>query len=318
MYRITDRAHTDALIAAAQRGVQVRIVTEQLQYRDESRLWHSWNVDRLWAAGQQILINGQPSIQIRLRGHAGLSHEKLTVLANQRVAILGSSNWTSPSTETQLEHNLFTTDATIYAWSRDHFERKWNNTGSVAETAPFAPQPPHVPELHLSRTRSSQPAAHADVDVERRPVGHTNTISTSAPTWPISSKVLDDRELGPYQPSWTMPPLAPGTVSYLARRVTDDGRPVAFQHDLQFQDDGGGRERSDGRLSHRPTPPPDPVPVPGPQDSKVTTVPVEAPLVVRPAVLRVDRLADTSRGFPQGAHRPADGTFTGERAVPRP
>src|SRR5574338_622014 len=36
MYRITDRAHADALIAAKGRGVRVRLITEPLQYRDAS------------------------------------------------------------------------------------------------------------------------------------------------------------------------------------------------------------------------------------------------------------------------------------------
>jgi phosphatidylserine/phosphatidylglycerophosphate/cardiolipin synthase-like enzyme len=37
MYRITDRAHTDAMIRALQRGVPVRLITEPQQYRDRSR-----------------------------------------------------------------------------------------------------------------------------------------------------------------------------------------------------------------------------------------------------------------------------------------
>ena len=41
MYRITDRAHTDAMIRALQRGVPVRLITEPQQYRDRSRYWHS-------------------------------------------------------------------------------------------------------------------------------------------------------------------------------------------------------------------------------------------------------------------------------------
>ena len=45
--RITDQQHTNAIIAARNRGVAVRLITEQEQYQDRSRLWHSWNVDRL-------------------------------------------------------------------------------------------------------------------------------------------------------------------------------------------------------------------------------------------------------------------------------
>jgi phosphatidylserine/phosphatidylglycerophosphate/cardiolipin synthase-like enzyme len=132
MYRITDRRHTDALIRARARGVQVRLLTEPKQYRDRARLWHSWNVDRLYMAG----------VLVRHRRHLGLTHEKLTLLSGQATTILGSSNWTTSSANSQLEHNLFTRQAWIYAWSRAHFDRKWN---SDAETRPFVPLPPDAP-----------------------------------------------------------------------------------------------------------------------------------------------------------------------------
>ena len=48
MYRITDRAHADAVISAVHRGVPVRLITEQAEYRDPKRPWHSWNIDRLY------------------------------------------------------------------------------------------------------------------------------------------------------------------------------------------------------------------------------------------------------------------------------
>ena len=38
MYRITDRRHTDAIIAAQERGIPVRLITEPVQYRDPTRL----------------------------------------------------------------------------------------------------------------------------------------------------------------------------------------------------------------------------------------------------------------------------------------
>src|ERR1043166_7806986 len=91
MYRITDRRHSDAIIKAVQRGIPVRLITEQMQYRDPTRLWDAWNVDRMYVAG----------VQIRQRHHQGLSHEKITLLYGQGLAIFGSSNWTSASGEGQ-------------------------------------------------------------------------------------------------------------------------------------------------------------------------------------------------------------------------
>jgi hypothetical protein len=87
MYRITDRAHADAMIAAVKRGVPVRLITEPDTYRDKDHIWHAWNVDRMY-------MNG---VQIKQRAHAGLNHQKSVLLTNQRMAIFGSSNWTTAS-----------------------------------------------------------------------------------------------------------------------------------------------------------------------------------------------------------------------------
>ena len=139
MYRITDQRHTNAIISAVNRGIPVRLITEPVQYRDPNRLWHSWNVDRLYMAG----------VQIKHRKHAGLNHQKSVILYGQRMVINGSSNWTSPSSEGQEEHNLFTRDAAMFDWFVDQFDRKWNNTGGVIENEPFVPLPPDAPKSPL-------------------------------------------------------------------------------------------------------------------------------------------------------------------------
>ena len=135
MYRITDQAHVDALIAAHRRGVPVRIYTEQEMYRDPTQLWHSMSIDKLYMAG----------IPIRDRGHAGLNHEKLVLLYGQRTTIFGSSNMTSKSSDAQHEHNYFTAKAQIFEWFVNQFERKWNNAVGALETKPFEPLPPDPP-----------------------------------------------------------------------------------------------------------------------------------------------------------------------------
>ena len=135
IYRITDRRHTDALIAAKQRGVMVRLITEPKQYRDPKRLWHSWNVDRMYMAG----------IQIRHRQHAGLLHQKTTLLYGLAEVIFGSSNWTTPSASEQEEHNYFTKRSTVFQWFQWQFNRKWNNSAGYAETTAFVPLPPDAP-----------------------------------------------------------------------------------------------------------------------------------------------------------------------------
>ena len=135
IYRITDRRHTDALIAAKARGVAVRVISEPLSYRDPRYLWHSWNIDRMYMAG----------IRIRHRKHAGWLHQKTTLLRGQQMTIFGSSNWTASSASRQLEHNIFSRDAAFYQFFRTMFGRKWLNSTGAAETIAFTPLPPDAP-----------------------------------------------------------------------------------------------------------------------------------------------------------------------------
>ena len=172
MYRITDRRHSDALIAARARGVPIRLISEPLQYRDSTRLWHAWNIDRLHMAG----------VQIRHRKHAGLSHEKLTLLYGQSTLIFGSSNWTSASAESQAEHNLFTKNTAFFNWSVTHFERKWFNRapGGVVETEAFTPLPPDTPVL-------KQPANSAAGQPTDRKSTRLNSSHTDISRMPSSA-----------------------------------------------------------------------------------------------------------------------------------
>ena len=135
MFRITDRRHADALIAAVGRGVPVRVITEQKEYRDPKYLWDAWNVDRLYMAG----------VQLRQRYHQGLNHEKLVLLYGQTTSIYGSSNWTSASATSQEEHNHFFRDATALTAFKKQFGRKWYNSTGNTETTSFTPLPPETP-----------------------------------------------------------------------------------------------------------------------------------------------------------------------------
>jgi phosphatidylserine/phosphatidylglycerophosphate/cardiolipin synthase-like enzyme len=157
MFRITDSRHTDALISARRRGVAVRLIVDNTQYRDPDYLWDAYNVDRLYAAG----------VPLRWQGHDGANHEKLVLLYGQTMSIFGSSNWTTASASSQLEHNYFTTKNAVFQWFAAQFERMWHNsnTARAAETAPFVPLPPDAPKYKL-------PAS-----------GGTVTTSTASLTW---------------------------------------------------------------------------------------------------------------------------------------
>jgi len=312
MYRITDRAHTDALIAAAQRGVQVRIVHEQLQYRDPTRVWHSWNVDRLWAAGREILVNGQPSIRVRQRRHQGLSHEKLTVLTSQHLSVIGSSNWTSPSSDTQLEHNLFTTDLAIYNWSREHFDRKWNNTGGAPETAPFVPLPPDVPQLVTPTSGALNQSLTPTLTWDGGLWAHRYDVYVGTDPNNLT-KVVNDRELGPVQQSVTLTPLSPGTVYYwrvVSRTMAGLSRSSPI---CSFKTAGTGGSVPTNFCLSPPPEPADPVLVLEPQDIRRSGSGSGGDGVVPSGATNVG-----PAGVPAGRTPTSNSTFTGQRAVPRP
>jgi PLD-like domain len=145
MYRITNQGYSDATIAAVKRGVPVRLIHEPDEYRNLARQWDAWNVDRLFMAG----------VQIKMRKHLGLNHQKSVILYGRRLTIFGSSNWTGPSSNFQLEHNYFTTKATFFQWFVNQFERKWNST---TENQPFVPLPPDQPSyLSPANAATAQP-----------------------------------------------------------------------------------------------------------------------------------------------------------------
>ena len=213
IYRITDRAHTDALILALQRGVRVRLLTEPHQYRDETRLWHAWNVDRLYMAGLEVQGKGLPGSEIRHRGHAGLNHEKLTLLRGQGMTVFGSSNWTSASSDYQDEHNIFTTDQVFFTWANAHFNRKWFNQGPSPESTAFAPLPPDQPQLVAPANQAVGQPVSITLLWSPGPWAHRYDVYLG--TSPSNlSKVVDDVELGPYEQGWNLSGLSGGTTYY--------------------------------------------------------------------------------------------------------
>ena len=206
IYRIDDARHTNAILAAVGRGVPVRIISEQLQYRDPERLWHSYNIDRLYMGG----------VQIRHRGHAGLNHEKLTLLRGQRMTVFGSSNWTVSSSNQQNEHNYFTTKAWFYDWASAHFERKWTNSTGIQESQPFTPLPPDKPENRQPANSASGIGSSVTLRWYPGPWAHFYDVYLgTSPTTML--KIVDKAQLGP---SATTSTLKSHTVSGLAPNTT--------------------------------------------------------------------------------------------------
>jgi phosphatidylserine/phosphatidylglycerophosphate/cardiolipin synthase-like enzyme len=152
IFRITSAKIPDALIARRKAGVPVRLITEEQQYRTPSKMWDAYNVDRMYMAGIQIKVKDNTSDQD--------VHQKSLVLhsrglapagSNTPMVIFGSSNWTTSSSNSQEEHNYFTTKPWMVDWFVEQFERKWNNhkvDGTPIGKSvyiPFTPLPPQTP-----------------------------------------------------------------------------------------------------------------------------------------------------------------------------
>ncbi|HEY2854545.1 MAG TPA: Ig-like domain-containing protein, partial [Gemmatimonadaceae bacterium] len=208
MFRITDGSHPDAMLRALARGVPVRLITDETEYRNPLRLMDAYYVDQMWAGG----------VDVRFDGHQGIDHEKAIALYGTGMSIVGSSNWTEASDATQREHNYFTRKPWIFGWLTTQFERKWNNQSGYAETKPFVPLPPDAP------VDSSPAAGQTGVPVSGA------TLAWAAGFWahkydiyfgtdanpPLLSR---DTPLGPSQDStdykvFTLPLLRPGTTYY--------------------------------------------------------------------------------------------------------
>jgi phosphatidylserine/phosphatidylglycerophosphate/cardiolipin synthase-like enzyme len=207
VFRVTDRRHSDAMIAARGRGVAVRLIIDRPEYRNPKYLWDAWNVDRMYMAG----------IPIRWQGHQGDNHEKVVLLYGQRRTIFGSSNWTSASASSQAEHNLFTTSAAIFTWFSDQFSRMWGNLTGVAETAAFKPLPPDIPRSPSPANGGSTTASPATLKWYGGPWAHSYDIYFgTSPDPPLYKSNLS---LGPststtVKQTYPSPALTAGRVYY--------------------------------------------------------------------------------------------------------
>ena len=80
---------------------------------------NAYNLDRMYMAG----------VEVKWKDHASGQdmHQKSLILHGRSMAIFGSSNWTSSSSDTQREHNYFTREAVVLRLVCRPVHRKWNN-----------------------------------------------------------------------------------------------------------------------------------------------------------------------------------------------
>jgi phosphatidylserine/phosphatidylglycerophosphate/cardiolipin synthase-like enzyme len=208
-YRITQQSHGDALIAAFNRGIPIRYLGESREYRLVSRLWVAYNMDRLYAAG----------IPMRVEGHAGLNHEKLILLYGQATSVFGSGNFTTPSDNSQTEHNYFTTKQWMFQWFQAQFEREWNNSTGNVETTPFVPLPPDKPvNQSIANGMTGVPTTGQQLVWYGGPWAHLYDIyfgtDPAATTLVASNQPLGPSESTSEKQSFALPALQPGTTYY--------------------------------------------------------------------------------------------------------
>ena len=203
IFRNTDDRHTDAFIAALNRGVPVRILNEPETYRTTTYFRHSYNIDRMYMAGAQI----------KDRAHVGLTHEKLVLLYSQGMAIFGSSNMSVPSSDSQDEHNLFTTKSTLFNPLVTQFDRKWN---SASEYKPFVPLPPDAPVSPSPANQSFVPSPSVTLQWEGGFFAWKYDVyfgTTDNP--PLLASDVNTGFPGPGTPeTFTLPTLVPGTTYF--------------------------------------------------------------------------------------------------------
>jgi phosphatidylserine/phosphatidylglycerophosphate/cardiolipin synthase-like enzyme/regulation of enolase protein 1 (concanavalin A-like superfamily) len=191
MYRITMTAPVDALIRAAARGVRQRLYLEPNEYNNPQRPGNKVQEDRLVAAA----LKYPGTIEIRMRAHDGLNHQKTIWLHAQHIVVFGTSNWSDASDDNQLEANIFTDrdpgdgiNSLLFGDLQTIFVRKFYNrapdgsietvawrTPSLPEPPPDGPPPPPPPPpLPLPA-----PWSHQDIGGVAAPGGASYNSSTS-------------------------------------------------------------------------------------------------------------------------------------------
>ncbi len=117
MYYFTSVPLGDALIAAAARGVRVRVVL------DEGQLGHPY------AQGPRLADAGAA---VRYEHSRGLLHPKLAIFDGARAA-LGSYNWTRRAEEENVEVLMFVDEPEYITAFRQHFAAVWASAKAAAE-----------------------------------------------------------------------------------------------------------------------------------------------------------------------------------------
>lgn len=111
VYQITSTELARALVAANERGLRVRILTDQEKVR---------------AGGPTMRIFRAAGLSVRTLGHSeqSLMHHKFAIFDDRLVAT-GSYNWTQTAERANFENVVFLGDPKVVARFADEFQRLW-------------------------------------------------------------------------------------------------------------------------------------------------------------------------------------------------
>jgi phosphatidylserine/phosphatidylglycerophosphate/cardiolipin synthase-like enzyme len=120
IYIFTDDQIGDAVLAADQNGVAIRIFTDS---------------ERACSRGSEISRLADEGIPVRVDDHAGEMHHKFAVINNQTV-ITGSYNWSAKADERNWENLLVIQSYEIAADYAANFDLMWEEDGVGFEGCP--------------------------------------------------------------------------------------------------------------------------------------------------------------------------------------
>ena len=248
MYRITDQRHTDAMIAAKKRGIPVRLITEPQQYRDPTRLWHSWNIDRLYMAG----------VQIKMRAHAGPEPPEARALYSQRCR--SSARRTGRARRTTRRKSTTTSDgADDVPVVRRHVRAQVEQLGRRRRERRFVPLPPDAASTPRPANSATGTGHDGHAEVVRRPLGaqlrHLLRHVAEAAARRRRPRARAERVATQMQSYTHRQTLRPGTTYYW-RIVSKTMANMTRTGDLWSFTTGGhraaaARQRLGGRRRHR-------------------------------------------------------------------
>lgn len=109
LFTISDNAISDAICAVHERGITVRIVTDD---------------DKVLDRGSDIYRLKHHGIPVKIDSNNSLMHHKFAVIDSLKV-ITGSYNWTRTASELNYENILITDNARIVDAFDKEFERLW-------------------------------------------------------------------------------------------------------------------------------------------------------------------------------------------------